>query len=122
MKLPMQIVLVSLAFYACGQGDNNPFTQTGTKDENVGDSATGFCQQDETWICPELCDRMSCGGMDPDCIRACSAELQDCKSSEMLATCSCFDTYLVDVVCQTWEEAQPMWDACISKITCFDDY
>lgn len=122
MKLITSIAMLLLAFSACGKGDGNAFGTNSGKDGNTEDSATGFCQQDETWICPELCDRMSCGGMDPDCIRICSTELQDCTSSDLAATCSCFETYLTDVVCQTWEEAQPMWDACISEIACFDDY
>jgi hypothetical protein len=103
---------------ACGTEGNGPHP----KDAQEGDSAEGLCAPDPTWICPELCDRMSCTGLSSDCIRDCTAELQDCEAEQLDATCDCFDQVLGDVVCQTWEAAQPDWDACVTQVACFDDY
>jgi|GEM_PF-4896109 len=81
-----------------------------------------FCEMDPTWICPELCGLMDCGGPQSDCINACTAELNDCDEEELFDTCTCFETHLSETVCQTWEAAQPDWEDCIQSIGCFDDY
>jgi hypothetical protein len=118
MKLIFSAALCFLGVLACANGSSNP----SKTDNGDTDSSTGWCEQDPTWICPELCDLMTCAGMTSECIRACSAELQDCGSDELKATCACFESHLDGVVCQTWEAAQPAWDSCISAIGCFDDY
>jgi hypothetical protein len=124
----MKLILSAAVCFLPALGCSNSSTDGGkTNGGGAGDSGDtentyGQCELDPTWICPEVCDRMTCAGMTSECIRACSAELQDCDTESLQATCACFETHLADVVCQTWEAAQPAWDSCIGAIGCFDDY
>jgi hypothetical protein len=123
MKLILTAAVCFLPVLGCSNSstDGGKTDGEGTDDTNAN-ILNGMCQQDPTWICPEVCDRMTCAGMTSECIRTCTAELQDCDTESLQATCACFETHLSDVVCQTWEAAQPAWDSCIGAIGCFDDY
>ena len=121
MRRHALLVLLCACLIACG-GSEKDSNFWGSGKVETADTTSTWCLSDATWVCPELCDRMSCTGLSSDCIRDCSAELQDCTPADFTSTCDCFEEHLKDVVCQTWEAAQPGWDSCISEIGCFDDY